>query len=405
MGLNETPRANQLHITLLGKRNSGKSSLINAITGQDIALVSPHPGTTADPVYKSMEIHPLGPCVLIDTAGFDDEGELGFLRVEKTKETLAKTDIAILLLSPGGLDYEKRWIAELKKKNIPFVPVINKGDLSQGQLPTIQADAFGAEWNAIKELCGKEPLQISAKTGKGIEDLKKMLMESFKGSFEKESITGHLVEKGDLVLLVMPQDLQAPKGRLILPQVQTIRDLLDRQCVVVSCTTQLLTRTLETLAEEPKLMITDSQAFKEVYEKKPESSLLTSFSVLFAEYKGDVKTFIEGAGAIDKLTEQSKVLIAEACTHAPLSEDIGRVKIPAMLRKKYGENLTIDMVSGSDFPKELKGYDLIIHCGACMFNRQHVLSRIAAAKEQGIAITNYGIVMAKLMGILDKVSL
>lgn len=408
---NETPRANRLHIAIFGKRNSGKSSLINAITNQNIALVSDYGGTTTDPVYKSMEIHPLGPCVLIDTAGFDDEGELGLLRVEKTKEVLEKTDIAILLLSPGDLVYENSWVLELEKRNISFVLVINKTDIGEPKLLMGQDISSVVKWDSDGKLWGKEPLQISAKTGQGIETLKKALMENCKDSFEKESITGHLVGAGDLVLLVMPQDLQAPKGRLILPQVQTIRDLLDQHCIVVSCTTQLLERTLETLSEEPKLIITDSQVFKEVYEKKPKSSLLTSFSVLFADYKGNLKSFVEGAKTIDGtdgfdgLHEKSRVLIAEACTHAPLTEDIGRVKIPNLLRKKYGEGITIDIVSGSDFPKDLKAYDLIIHCGACMFNRQHVMSRVISAKEQGVPMTNYGVVMAKFMGILDKISL
>lgn len=399
MTLNETPRANRLHIAIFGKRNSGKSSLINAITGQNIALVSDYAGTTTDPVYKSMEIHPIGPCVLIDTAGFDDEGELGLLRVEKTKETLSKTDMAIVLFQKGSLAYEKKWIEQLKERNIPIVPVVNKIDLGEETILT------ETELEEMQELVGAPVIFLSAKTGAGIGDLKKALLKVLPQNFEKGSIVGHLVGEGDLVLLVMPQDLQAPKGRLILPQVQTMRDLLDNQCVVMSCTTKMLSRTLQALSEAPKLIITDSQAFKEVYEKKPEASLLTSFSVLFADYKGDLKTFVEGAKAVDALHKNAKVLIAEACTHAPLSEDIGRVKIPALLRKKYGQTLEIDIVSGSDFPKALKEYDLIIHCGACMFNRRHVLTRISAATEQGIPITNYGIVMAKLMGILDKISL
>jgi [FeFe] hydrogenase H-cluster maturation GTPase HydF len=247
-------------------------------------------------------------------------------------------------------------------------------------------------------------LLVSAKTGEGIQKIRERLIRSLPEDYEKPDIVGHLVQPKDLVLLVMPQDIQAPKGRLILPQVQTIRDLLDHKALVVSCTTDCLDATLSALAYPPKLIITDSQVFKTVYEKKPKESLLTSFSVLFAEYKGDIEAFVSGAKAIDNLTEESHVLIAEACTHAPLTEDIGREKIPRLLRQKVGNGLTIDMVSGTDFPNDLSKYDLIIHCGACMFNRKYVLSRVEHAREQKVPITNYGVAIAKLMGILDKIT-
>lgn len=399
MSLTKTPSANRLHIGIYGKRNSGKSSLINAITNQGIALVSDVPGTTTDPVYKAMEIHGIGPCMLIDTAGFDDEGQLGQMRVEKTKAALQKTDVALMLFPGMDLDMEKEWIRDLKKQKIPIVPIINKIDIRSEE----EIQALTAE---IKSLLNDEaPILVSAQTGTGMDDLKKAIISAVPEDFEQKTITGNLVSPGDVVLLVMPQDIQAPKGRLILPQVQTIRDLLDNKCVVLSTTADQMEIALQSLAKPPALIITDSQVFPLVYEKKPAESRLTSFSLLFAAYKGDLQTFVDGAAAIDQLTPQSKILIAEACTHAPLEEDIGRVKIPAMLRKRYGAEMQVDIVSGADFPKDLSGYDLVIHCGACMFNKKHVMSRIEQAGEQKTPITNYGVTLAKLAGILDKVDM
>ena len=360
MSLTNTPGANRLHISLYGKRNSGKSSLINGITGQHIALVSNVPGTTTDPVSKAMEIPGIGPCLLIDTAGFDDDGHLGEMRVEKTK--------------------------------------INKTDLrSEEELESLA--------KAVEPCLKEPPILVSAKTGEGMEALKQAMIRAVPEDFEQKTITGQLVSPDDTVLLVMPQDIQAPKGRLILPQVQTIRDLLDNQCVVLCTTANRLDTALAALAKPPALIITDSQVFPLVYAKKPKESRLTSFSVLFAAYKGDLQAFVDGAEKIDALNGTSKVLIAEACTHAPLEEDIGRVKIPALLRKRYGETMQIDLVSGADFPENLDDYDLIIHCGACMFNKKHVLSRIHRVQESGTAITNYGVALAKLAGILDQVDL
>ena len=391
MSLNNTPTANRLHIALFGRRNSGKSSLINALTGQDTALVSDIPGTTTDPVSKAMEIHGIGPCVIIDTPGFDDEGTLGEMRIERTLKAIERTDIALLLCEEINLQEEAAWMQQLKAKNIPVILILNKAD--------IRKDIS----SLIEQELGEKPLLVSAKKKQGMEDIRLAILEKLPQDFEQPFITGDLVSENDLVLLVMPQDIQAPKGRLILPQVQTMRELLDKKCLVMSCTTDKLPQTLQALARPPKLIITDSQVFKTVYEQKPAESLLTSFSVLMAGYKGDIRQFIEGASAIDRLTERSRVLIAEACAHAPMTEDIGRVKIPRLLRKKIGEGLQIDMVSGSDFPKDLSGYDLIIHCGACMFNRKHVMNRLENASAQHIPMTNYGITLAHLMGILDKI--
>lgn len=395
MSLNHTPHANRLHIALFGRRNSGKSSLINALTGHDTALVSAIPGTTTDPVSKAMEIHGIGPCVFIDTPGFDDEGELGTMRIARTLKAIERTDIALLLCEDGDLEEEKQWIKQLKEKNVPVILILNKADKRKN----IEATA-----KSIEKACQEKPLIVSAKQHTGIEAIHQALLQKLPADFDQQTITGELAEEGDLVLLVMPQDIQAPKGRLILPQVQTLRELLDKKCIVMSCTTDKLPETLQALARPPHLIITDSQVFHIVYQQKPAESKLTSFSVLMAGYKGDLHYYIEGASAIDRLTPQSRVLIAEACTHAPLSEDIGRVKLPRLLRKKVGEELQIDRVAGTDFPEDLTPYHLVIHCGGCMFNRKYVLSRIGQARVQQVPITNYGIAIAHLNGILDKIA-
>ena len=396
MSLQDTPRASRLHIGIFGKRNSGKSSILNALTGQDIAVTSDTPGTTTDPVYKSMEIHGLGPVVWIDTAGYDDVGDLGALRVEKTAEALAKTDIALLLLGEMPDATDKVWMSRLKASHTPIITVVSKMDI-------LPSEEVKRRLEAAEGMVGVPALAISSKDGTGIEALRNRLIRALPEDFEPVSILGDLVTAGDSVLLVMPQDIQAPKGRLILPQVQTLRELLDRKCTATCCTTDRLEATLAALKMPPKLIITDSQVFRTVYDLKPAESALTSFSVLMAGYKGDLKTFVEGAAAVDGLTATSRVLIAEACTHAPMSEDIGRVKIPAMLKKRFGADLQVDVVSGVDFPADLTPYDLIIHCGGCMFNRKYVLSRIEKAREQRVPITNYGVVIAYLNGILKDV--
>ena len=394
MALTETPRANRPHIALFGRRNAGKSSLINALTGQEIALVSPVAGTTADPVYKSFELRGVGPVVFVDTAGLDDVGPLGELRAEKTRQAMEKADLAVLVLT-GPAQEELPWLEALRAKKIPVVAVLNQCDTAQ-DLPALQAAT-------AQSLGGMDVLAVSAKTGQGIDQLRQALAQAIPADFWELSITGGLAQPGDLVLLVMPQDLQAPKGRLILPQVQTIRELLDKKCAVMSCTADCLETTLAALARPPKLIITDSQVFPAVWQAKPPESLLTSFSILFAGYKGDISAFWAGAQAIDRLTEDSVVLVAEACAHAPTTEDIGREKLPRLLRQRVGQGLSFVFVRGNDFPKDLSPYDLILHCGACMSNRRHVLGRIAQAQEQGVPICNYGVALAHLAGILDKV--
>jgi [FeFe] hydrogenase H-cluster maturation GTPase HydF len=385
-----------LHIALFGKRNAGKSSLINALTGQQIALVSDVPGTTTDPVMKSMEILPLGPCVLIDTAGFDDSGKIGDLRTERTREVIKQTDIAIIVTEGNALDEEIAWAGLLKQANIPYAVVLNKVDLMQEVPSTLLTD--------MAKRLGCDVIPVSAMNGTGLDILKKTLAGLMPES-GNQSLTGHLAQAGDTVLLVMPQDPQAPKGRLILPQVQTLRDLMDKRCIAICCTTEDIDQTLATLREPPQLIITDSQVFDIVEQKKPAESKLTSFSVLMAAHKGDIQYFVESATGINRLTEQSRVLIAEACTHAPLAEDIGREKIPRMLRQRVGQGLTVDIVAGKDFPNDLTGYDLVIHCGGCMFNRKFMLSRVDQCRTQGVPMTNYGITIAHVKGILGKVSL
>lgn len=413
----------KLNIAFFGKRNSGKSSLLNLLAGQSTAIVSNVPGTTTDPVAKAMELPGLGACILTDTAGFDDDDSaLGALRVGKTADAADRADVAILVFAPdvtkaesGGYDIsdELNWLDMLKKRSVPVLAVVNKSDIPG-------ADALAAY---VAEKTGLKPLLLSASAADASDDVKpdKALAGSDNNpardslreaitrlvpeAFGSTSITGALVKPGDVVLLVMPQDSEAPKGRLILPQVQTIRDLLDRGATTVACTADGMKAALDALAAPPALIITDSQAFRTVWQNKPAESKLTSFSILFAAYKGDLPYYAEGAAAIDALTESSRVLIAECCTHAPLTEDIGRVKLPALLRKKVGLGLQIDFVSGTDYPADLTPYDLVIQCGACMFNRRYVLSRIGRAKEQSVPMTNYGVALAALNGILGKVEL
>ncbi len=364
----ETPRALRPHIGIFGKRNVGKSTLINRLTGQQVAIVSDVAGTTTDAVAKNMELPQVGACVLLDTAGYDDEGALGELRVESTRKTAEKVEVAVILYrdAPDALD--KEWEALFRNRRIPVISI-------ERNSPEASPDALRRKIAAV-------------------------LAERA----EVQDLTGSLTHPGDVVVLVMPQDIQAPKGRLILPQVQTIRHLLDKGCIPVCCTADRLEQTLASLQKAPQLIITDSQVFKVANDLCPKGTLLTSFSILMAHAKGDLSAFIRGAQVLRHLTEQSHVLIAEACTHVPTGEDIGRVKIPALLRKRIGQGINIHFVRGDDFPKELSGYDLIIHCGACMFNRQHVLSRISQAQGQGVPITNYGIVLAELQGVLPFVT-
>lgn len=397
MSLNDTPRANRLHIGLFGKRNSGKSSLVNALTNQSTALVSDVAGTTTDPVYKSMEIHGIGPCVFIDTAGFDDEGVLGAMRVEKTRLASERTDIALVLFSDVDMEEELQWVERFRAAKTPVLAIVNKADQ--------QADGGHGLAAAVEKASGLKPMVVSALQGQGLADIREEIIHLLPEDYEVKSVTGDLAHSGDLVLLVMPQDIQAPKGRLILPQVQTLRDLLDKKCLVMSVTTDKFEAALAALREPPDLIITDSQVFKTVYEKKPAKSRLVSFSILFAHYKGDIDFFVSSARKIADLPQNAHILIAEACTHKPLHEDIGREKLPRLLRQRLGNSIHIDIVSGPDFPEDLTSYDLVIQCGACMFNRKYVLTRTEKARRQQVPMSNYGVVLAYLAGILDNIDL
>ncbi|MBM7624314.1 [FeFe] hydrogenase H-cluster maturation GTPase HydF [Sporohalobacter salinus] len=391
--MKETPQANRLHIAILGRRNAGKSSLINALTNQDLAVVSKVAGTTTDPVYKRMEILPIGPVVVIDTAGIDDTGELGELRVKKTKEVLGRTDLAVLVIDPElGIDsYEQELLAEVENRDIPVVGVVNKKD----KFEAVDVSSFSNE-------LGIELIPVSAKEGTNIEKLKKEMVIKAPEKFEKPHIIGDLIKPQETVILVVPIDAAAPKGRLILPQVQTLRDVLDNdgQAVVVKETE--LESALDNLKDDPKMVVTDSQAFEEVAKKVPAEIILTGFSVLYARYKGDLEILTKGVKNLEKLKVGDKVLIAESCTHHRTHEDIGTVKIPNWLQDMVGGELNFDHVAGREFPNNLEKYDLIVHCGGCMTNRKEILYRIKKADSIEVPIINYGILIAYVHGILDR---
>ena len=394
--MNDTPNSNRTHIAIFGRRNAGKSSIINAMANQNVAIVSDNAGTTTDPVKKAIEINKIGACVIVDTAGFDDDGELGLLRIEKTKKIAESTDIALLVFDCGTKNIENEdYLLELEWKNklsefgIPIIAVINKIDLNKNYKILEQN---------IKDIFDIDCVSISANKKINIDNL----IEAIKNNISKEdeiSIVGHIVGEDDIVLLVMPQDIQAPKGRLILPQVQTIRDILDNKAIVIGSTFDKFEIALKSLKKPPKVIITDSQVFKEVEKLKPKESALTSFSVLFARYKGDEKIYKKGADFIDNLNKKSKILIAENCSHIPLEGDIGRVKIPNMLKNKFGFAFDIDYTAGADFPSDLSKYDLIIHCGGCMGTRRQILNRIRLCEKQNKPITNYGMAIAKINGV------
>ena len=459
------------HIGIFGKRNAGKSSIINMLTNQEVSIVSPLPGTTTDPVTKPIEINGIGACVFIDTAGYDDAGEIGAMRVTKTKQVLQRCDISLFVIPTTIIDNREElnkaaeWYKLISERTARTIVVINEfsensgsggcgeksdsdcyknnnGDCyknNSGDCGCEKSDSdcggekSGSDCGGVKRefengksskcdisidiktenyikavsetiLKGTkaEIVIVNAQKGEGKEELLRVLGH-IKERTEEHKIVTHLVKPGDVVLLVMPQDIQAPAGRLILPQVQTIRELLDDKCIVVSCTTENFKRTLTALVTPPSLIVTDSQAFKEVYENKPTESRLTSFSVLFAQWKGDINTFIQGAQALSTLNDSSRILIAEACSHAPLAEDIGREKIPALIHKTISKNIKIEIVSGHDWPENLEEYDLIIHCGACMLSRQQVINRIKEAEKINKKITNYGVCIAYLNNILDKI--
>lgn len=390
------------HIGIFGPRNAGKSSLVNLLTSQEVSIVSNVAGTTTDPVSKPIEINGLGACVFIDTAGYDDYGALGEMRVTKTKEVLKRCDIAIFLI-PSTIFKEKeklqeatKWFTLIKERSKTLLVVNHFADV-KNETEHKKCD--------VEKLFGvSEYIEINIAQKHGRDEVLKAI-GFVQSQYQQEiSIITHLVKPTETVVLVMPQDIQAPKGRLILPQVQTIRELLDYGCTTICTTTAKLAQTLDSLKNAPALIVTDSQDFRTVYELKPEETKLTSFSVLFARWKGDIDEFIQGAEALSSLNANSKVLIAEACTHAPLAEDIGREKIPALIHKKIDPNIKFDIISGHDWNVDFSKYDLIIHCGACMFNRTQMLNRINDVKKHKIKITNYGITIAYLNGIIHKIT-
>lgn len=400
--MNNTPSSHRVHIAFYGRCNSGKSSLINALTGQEVAIVSNIAGTTTDSVLKPIELPGVGATILIDTPGLDDNTPLGNQRKAQSLKALDKTDIAVVLFHDNDTSIEEALIAQFKARKTPIIGVISKCDTMQNRASLTAK---------VNDIVDSEPIALSAITNEGVD----LLLSRLASLSQQEArlITADLCNRGDMVILVMPQDAQAPKGRLIKPQVEIIRELLDRGCNTLCTTPEGLNASLNALNTPPQLIITDSQVFtsvNEIVEKFRQQMglsqlpLLTSFSILFARFKGDIDTFVEGGKKLLSLTSSSRVLIAEACSHIPQNEDIGRVKLPRMLRNRIGEQLNIDIVGGNDFPTDLSQYDLVIHCGACMFNRRLVMSRVAQAKAQHIPITNYGIAIATLSGIIDKVA-
>lgn len=395
---NKASSANRTHIGLFGRMNAGKSTLLNALTSQEVSIVSDRAGTTTDVVKKPMEIHGIGACTFLDTAGIDDSGELGALRVKAAEKAAAQVDLAVMVFGSVDDSLEKRWVEDFRSRKVPVVGVLG------------HADELGREaaWERASKL--EKNLRIPVipfgKTWDGSpSEIRKALVEAAAGTASKRTLTGDLVKAGDSVILVMPQDPQAPEGRLIQPEVQTIRELLDKHCMVHCTAAEELPGLMAALKKRPDLVITDSQIFREVHDLLPDGVRLTSFSVLFAGFKGDMRFFADSAKKIPELTSDSRVLIAECCTHAPMEEDIGRIKIPRLLRKVAGETLTVDVKAGTDFPEDAAEYDLIIQCGSCMFNRRYVMSRVEQAKAQGVPMTNYGLAIAQLTGILDEVTL
>ena len=385
-------RSNRVHIAVFGRRNAGKSSLVNALAGQDVSIVSDVAGTTTDVVWKNIELPSIGAAVIGDTAGFDDDGELGTKRVEATRKVLSRIDLALLLLSGNSADcgLEREWIAMLGKSGVPFVAVLGHCDENNN----------AEEWGKALDC---NVVAFSSVTKEGKDTLLSAMATALQGNQDNDDVTYGLVSAGDVVVLVMPQDSQAPKGRLIQPQVQTLRNLLDKHAVPLCCASEELPLLLDSLKKAPSLIITDSQVFAQVEKLRPENTRLTSFSVLMARQKGDIAIFRQGAEVLKSLPCNARILIAEACTHIPQNEDIGRVKLPRMLRNKFGEELSVTVISGHDFPDDLSSYDLVIHCGACMFTKRHVMARVRQAVAQNVPITNYGIAIATLTGIIDKV--
>ncbi|OUN91403.1 [FeFe] hydrogenase H-cluster maturation GTPase HydF [Blautia sp. An46] len=399
MGMNQTPASERVHIGFFGKRNAGKSSVMNKVTGQELAVVSDVKGTTTDPVYKAMELLPLGPVVMMDTPGIDDEGELGGLRVKKSYQVLNKTDAAVLVIDgKAGMSGEDQALLErIRKKNIPSILVLNKRDLltEEEVCQTLSGLPEGYQE-------GKDYLWVSAQEGTGVQELKERLAVLASTEENQKKIVGDLLSPGDFVVLVVPIDKAAPKGRLILPQQQTIRDILDADAVSVVVKEDRLKETLESLGKKPRLVITDSQVFGRVSKDTPKELLLTSFSILFARYKGNLETVVEGARTLEKLKDGDKVLISEGCTHHRQCGDIGTEKLPAWIRKYTEKNLEFSFTSGTEFPDELGEYSLIVHCGGCMLNEREMKYRLSCAEDQGVPMTNYGIIIAYMNGILER---
>lgn len=409
MGMNNTPSGERIHIGFFGRRNAGKSSLVNAVTGQELAVVSEQKGTTTDPVYKAMELLPLGPVMIIDTPGFDDEGSLGELRVKKTKQVLNKTDVAVLVIDAveGMSPCDEELTTLFSQKKIPYIVAVNKADLleehelqeekkklSEEQLTDASAQQMNGGESAV--------ITVSALNKQGIYELKETIGRLAVSEENEKRLVGDLVNPGDFIVLVVPIDSAAPKGRLILPQQQTIRDLLEAGAASIVVRESELKETLKRLGQRPAMVITDSQAFEEVSQIVPKDILLTSFSILMARYKGLLDTAVQGVTAIDKLKDGDRVLISEGCTHHRQCDDIGTVKIPRWLRQHTGKELVIETSSGTGFPENLSPYALIIHCGGCMLNEREVRYRMQCAVDAGVPITNYGIVIAYMKGILER---
>lgn len=407
MGLNSTPSANRVHIGFFGRRNAGKSSVVNAVTGQELAVVSDTKGTTTDPVYKSMELLPIGPVMIIDTPGFDDEGALGELRVRKTKQVLNKTDIAVLVVdaTEGKKQCDEELIRIFKEKEIPYIIVNNKADLLSDEISekvcqNNVSEQRKAEQNALLS-SGKEQY-VSALTGAGIYELKECIGKLTPNEDMTLKIVGDLLHPGDFVVLVVPIDSAAPKGRLILPQQQTIRDVLEANAAAIVVKESELKQTLEQLGRSPAMVITDSQVFEQVSGVVSEEIPLTSFSILMARYKGYLETAVNGVAAIAHLKDGDKILISEGCTHHRQCDDIGTVKIPRWLKQHTGKELIIETSSGTEFPEDLTSYALVIHCGGCMLNEREVKYRMKCAEDQKVPFTNYGIAIAQMKGILKR---
>lgn len=396
MSMNQTPMSERVHIGFFGKRNAGKSSVMNAVTGQDLAVVSEVKGTTTDPVYKSMELLPLGPVVMMDTPGIDDEGELGKLRVKKSYQVLNKTDAAVLVIDglSGASEEDAAMLKKIRKKQIPYTVVLNKQDLASEEIKeqTIQMLGIGRE----------QLLSVSAADGTGINELKERIAQIAKPEELERRIIGDMISPSDFIVLVVPIDSAAPKGRLILPQQQTIRDILEADAVSVVIKEDRVRETIESLGKKPRLVITDSQAFEKVAADTPEDILLTSFSILFARYKGNLEMAVKGVTTLDKLKNGDKILISEGCTHHRQCDDIGTVKIPRWIREYTGKEIQFETTSGTQFPDELGEYKLIVHCGGCMLNEREMKYRLSCAEDQGVPITNYGILIAYIKGILKR---